>query len=624
MRVKGLLGLLLTLIAVFGCQNANSGPSLLSLSGMSPTEIELGDELEIVGTGFPEGKPARVVFRGDLYRAGSKPLKDQEIVARTTSLSPRSLSLAVSDQLRAAFTGQADEAHHTTFRGDIEVSFAPKKAGSAPVTGTLSDVVLDVEPGLVSPLLSRQRDAAADEALAFLGIQLRPIEQGDCCVVGGVEGRAAAAGLKPGDKLVDMDGVTVTNRWDLVPTAARRTSRLTFRGAAGPLVIRDIDVQGYHSSAPSELGPAMGLIGFVVGLLLMESTRLGRPLAWFTRWLSKRLGERTRSQQRLVRTRPFAAILKSEWLALPEDPRYHMLGVGLLLGLLAVTLSLSLRVELVSPELDLLLWCLLSTVSVVWATCLTMVRQRDKRLRSALRAACSSLLHQLPLLTLVSGAIFEVQSLRLLDLVDAQGAGPLGWTVFRSPAWLLLTLLAILALVPTIEPNQVRMDSDASPTPGRLLNLSFGLGRVLGGTLHLWSTATLLALIAFGGFRLPEWVANAQSMSIGLQLMGVGLLLLKSWGIVSLVVALRHVAGEIRIGDSLELLVRYGLGLVLVSAAGAFLWIWLGRTLSLGWLHEVTAWVLLSTTLAVLGIATYRAVVGARLPQSQTGVNPWI
>jgi NADH-quinone oxidoreductase subunit H len=624
MRAKGLLGLLLILATASGCQANHSGPSLLNLTGMSPTEIELGDELEISGFGFPEGKPARVVFRGDLYRAGSKVEKDQEIVARTTSLSPRSLTLAVSDPLRAAFTGQADEARHTTFRGDIEVSFAPKKAGSAPVTGVLPDVVLDVEPELVSPLLQRQRDAAADAALGFLGLQLRASDQGDCCVVADVEGRSAAAGVKPGDKLVDMDGVTVRSRWDLVPSTERRTSRLAFRGDAGPIIVRDIDVQGYHSSAPSELGPAMGLIGFVVGLLLMDSTRLGWPFAWLTRWLLQRLRDREKMQQRLGRSRKSAPILGGDWLALPEDPRYHILGVSLLVGLLAVALAFCLRLELVSRELDLLLWCLLSTVSVVWATLLTMARQRDQRLRSTLRAASSALLHQLPLLALIVGSVFEVQSLRLLDLVDAQGAGPLGWTVFRSPAWLLLTLLAIVALVPRIEPSLARRVSELPPAEGRLSSLSFGLGRVLGGTLHLWSSATLLAFVAFGGFSVPWVSASAQSMSITWQLVGVCLLLAKSWGVVVLVVALRYVAGDLRIEDSFEPFVRYGLGLVALSVAGAGIWIWLGRTLSLGWLDEITAWVLFSTTFAMVGMATYRALVRARMPRSELGVNPWI
>lgn len=631
MRAKALLlGLLwMTVVSLLGCQSVSSNaPNLLTLTGMSPRELDLFDELQIAGSGFPEGKSARVAFRGDLYRAGSKVEQNVEIVARTTSTSPRSLSLVMTEALRKAFTGAEDDAKHTTFRGDVEVSFTPKKAGSAPVLGILPDVMLDVEAPLVSPTLQQQRDKTADEALAFLGIELRSLEAGSCCVVARAEGRAAAAGLSPGDSLIDLDGVTVKSRWDLTPSSRRRTARLSFRhGGTGPVVARELDVQGYRSAAPSELGPAVGIIGFALMLLLLQVTRLGRPLEWLVRWLSQRWREREQKPP----ARSFSLVkpqflFRAEWLGLPEDPGYHLLSVVLLVALCALGTAVSLRVEIVSQELDLLLWSLSQTLSIVWATLLSTAAEPSRRFRSGLRAGSSALLHQLPILALIVIGVIEARSVRLLDLVDAQETFLIGWNAFRSPAHLLLTVLALLALVPQVRAvSSLVMTSEPSqPNRRRLASLSSGLGNVLGGTLHLWASAMLLALIAFGGYRVPTVSVTLHGASLALQFLGVFLLFVKTLVIVLAVTGLRYVAGDVRIKDTFEPWIRYALGLVLMALGFALVWSFVGRRFSLGWLEEATAWLLLLSTVTSLGIVLYRATNQARLTRNETQPNPWI
>jgi hypothetical protein len=594
---------------------------------MSSTHLDLFDELELVGSGFPEGKSARVAFRGDLYRAGSKVEQDVEIVARTTSTSPRSLSLVMTEVLRKAFTGPEEDAKHTTFRGDIEVSFAPKKAGSAPVVGVLSDVVLDVEAPLVSPTLQKQRDQTASEALAFLGIELRELECGSGCVVAGTVGRAAAAGLRTGDVLVDLDGVTVKSSWDLVPSSTRRTSRLSFRhGGAGPVVVRELDVQGYRSAAPSELGPAVGIIGFAVAVLLLFATRLGRPLEWLERWLAYRWQKRALEQNpRATEKRRFR--FKSEWLGLPEEPAYQLLSVVLLVALFALGTAVALHDEIVSKELDLLLWCLTQTVSVVWATLLVSVAVRLGRVRSAFRAAVSALLHQLPLLALVVLCVLETRSLRLADLVDAQERFLVGWNVFHSPSHLILTFLALLALVPLVRVDGIEtvLASAANPTPpSRIAALSSGLGRVLGGTVHLWSSALLLSVVAFGGYLVPGVPVTEAWNRLPILCLGVLVLFSKTFLIVLAVMGLRFVAGDLRINESFDSWVRYALGLVVVALGLAMGWSFVGRRLALGWLEEATAWLLLLTTVVSLSVVFYRAVVLSRTPRRDIAPNPWI
>src|SRR5512146_1236399 len=55
---------------VLGCSSPSSGPGLLQLTELSAREVGRGDKLEITGAGFPEGRVARVTFRGDVFRPG--------------------------------------------------------------------------------------------------------------------------------------------------------------------------------------------------------------------------------------------------------------------------------------------------------------------------------------------------------------------------------------------------------------------------------------------------------------------------------------------------------------------------------------------------------------------------
>jgi hypothetical protein len=597
---------------------------------MSPSELELGDELQISGQGFPEGKQARVAFRGDLYRAGEPVERDVEIVSRTTSGSPRSLSVSMTETLRQSFTGPDERAQHTTFRGNVEVSFTPKQAGSAPVVGVLADVVLDVEPPLVSPALQQQRDRAADEALAFLGIELKSAGLGDCCVIANVTGRASGLGLKPGDRIIELDGVSTKSRWDLVPTSERRASRLSFRSAEdGPVVSREIDVQGYRSAAPRELAAAVGLIGLSLVALLMHSTRLAKPLLWLARWMSLRLRDRDATEgARSYRSRSRIAA-RAEWFGLPRDPAYHLLSALVLVALTSAATALSFRVELVSRELDLVLWFLFQTVSVVWAAILVTVGERRRVLRSGLLSALGAILYQLPLLTLLVVGVLRAKSFSLFELVDAQGGSPLRWNAFRSPSGFLLTALAIGSLVPALASaprSRVGALEPAAPpvTSHRWGALALGLGTVLGHTLHLWSSALLLALISFGGYQIIPGSATDPGATLGVQLLGAVVLAVKTIVLVMSASALRYLAGAVTVKDSVISALRVGPALVIVALGLAWAWSALSQRFALGWLEDVLACVLLIVTLVGVAYTVARAMQKARFSRADLGPNPWI
>jgi hypothetical protein len=507
------------------------------------------------------------------------------------------------------------------------VSFTPKQAGSAPVVGVLSDVVLDVEPPLVAPTLQQQRDRAADEALAFLGLELQAAGLSDCCVVANVTGRARGLGLKPGDRIVELDGVSTKSRWDLVPSSERRTSKLSFRSATdGPIVVREIDVQGFRSAAPSELAIPVGLVGLALVALLIHATRLAAPLLWLARWTAVGQRNREASDGRSALRARSRLVFRASHFGLPSDPAYHLIAVLVLVALASAATALCFRIELVSRELDLLLWFLFQTVSVVWAAILITVGERRNVLRSGLSSVLGALVYQLPLFTLLVIAVLRAKSFSLFELVDAQGGSPLKWNAFRSPSGFLLTALAMGSLVPALaSPRRSRAeDGSFVEAPRRWGALSLGLGTVLGHTLHLWSSALLLALISFGGYQVHSGSPTDPGVSLTVQLAGALVLAVKTVALVMSASALRDLAGAVTVKDSVRSALRVGPVLVLLAMGLAWGWSAVGQRFALGWLEDVLASVLLVVTLAAIVHTIARATHKTQVSRAELGPNPWI
>jgi len=201
---------LVWLVAGAGPYAQPAATSLIQVLDMTPTAVEPGDTIALLGDGFPAGKPARVTFRGTLHRPGEQPLVGVEISAFGTAAGADQVQLAVGDAIQALFCGAGDRAAHTTFEGDVEVAFAAAAPGAPPVAGVLNGVTLDVRPA--AGVADIDRDREGDRVLAFLGIHAAasmPTRSG--LVVEGVEprSRAEASGIVAGDVLLSFDGVRV-------------------------------------------------------------------------------------------------------------------------------------------------------------------------------------------------------------------------------------------------------------------------------------------------------------------------------------------------------------------------------------------------------------------------------
>ena len=76
------------LLGLGACVSTDIPPQLLNVLDFAPREAEVGDRLEVIGSGFPEGKTGHVAFKGTLNRPGQKPIKGVEIEVEAASSRP--------------------------------------------------------------------------------------------------------------------------------------------------------------------------------------------------------------------------------------------------------------------------------------------------------------------------------------------------------------------------------------------------------------------------------------------------------------------------------------------------------------------------------------------------------
>src|SRR5271154_4199704 len=89
-------------LALVACVRDGS-PQLIQVLEVAPSEAEVGERIEILGVGFPQGKPAHLVFRGTLFRPGERPIEDAEIAAEGTVRNAQQIELAFTEAMQALF-----------------------------------------------------------------------------------------------------------------------------------------------------------------------------------------------------------------------------------------------------------------------------------------------------------------------------------------------------------------------------------------------------------------------------------------------------------------------------------------------------------------------------------------
>jgi NADH-quinone oxidoreductase subunit H len=639
MRAPALLLLSAWLVVaalVTGCR-APAGPELLSAVEITPHEVDVGDRLQLVGSGFPDGKPATITFAGELDRSGQSPRRGVEIVARGASTSPNRVVFQLDEALRAEFCGRRARAEHTTFHGAVTVAFAPRDTAAPPITGMLSGVTLDVDAPPVPLAVEQQRRAEGERALAFLGLAVKRDATATSLAVTDVaaRSRAARAGVLAGDVLLAFDGVRVHSPSDVIPRAGSASASLAVRRGtlSEPMRLR-VDVQGFKQEAPTVLALPAVLVALFAAILLLF---MGPSAGWIT-WLERRVALRFERRGRRDGPRGFFSwLLARLGDSMTEDAssggeRVLLRFVPYLL-FLAASASFTLLAFgrcIVGVDLDLGLLLFSGTTALGMMGLMLSGWRSDGRwsLLGGLAGAFAVVSAQLPALMAVACVVLCTGSVRFEDIVLDQGGLPWRWHVFENPMLLLSFCLFLTALLPAAsrasqELPELDGDSSAPPGTARAATRCLMFFAEWGNLFVLSGVGCLLFL---GGFRLPFVSASAERASAGYQALGALLLQLKCWALVLLVLWLRWVLPRFSVRHTLRLCWQRLLPLSVLAFLTSFAWLAGLRHPILRSLEDWVSYVLFGLATFVAGYFARRVLVTlkARGPAIQLNINPWL
>jgi NADH-quinone oxidoreductase subunit H len=614
---------LLALALSTGCDARDSSPNLLEVSDLNPHALEVGDRLTLMGSGFPEGRAAKVSFQGDVFRAGQTPLRDVAIVATAAASDPHSIAVTLNAELAREFCGAGD-AVHATFRGATTAAFQARESGAPPVRGTLEGVVLDVNPASISNSALAAHEAEAQRFAAYAGMSVVHSEDRDVLLIDTVDpdGRASRAGLLPGDALLELDGVRLASLSDLIPPPRARLSHVSVRrGDEQAASTFALDVSGFQPGSPSELAPAATLLGFAVALLLLFASPLGRALSWLEARLASQIRDRGRPSawsraQGDLKSMGFVRVALSE---LPSSPLPYFVFImdSAWLTLLAMNRTIWAR------ELDLPV-LFLGSLTALCATALVVGGREPGRrfsLLAGLRHVLLTLVFQAPVIAAMACSVLLSGSLRSDDILAAQGGWPWQWFAFASPVALGIFVLLVLGLVPVVSRPPGALQAAVS-------DAAAGASRRHGTTLPEWShlilSSGVISLVFLGGPRLPGLIASEPAAGIWLQVCAALLFQAKVVLVMGVVLILRFASNRVRISEVARLGVRYVLPGALLLLVASFLWafgsqspLFLAARVPLS--HGLFFLCALCAAHVVLRVATQ---LSGERPRS--AVNPWL
>jgi len=448
------LAAMLSVLAVLGLAACDKDgiPPLVEVTEVTPRSVEVGDRLEIRGSGFPQGRPARVTFHGTLRRPGQAEVRGATIEAAGVVASNDRIEVAVGDPIEEGFCGRGDHAAHTTATGELEVAFASSNPGAPPLVGVMHGLTLDVTPSSVRASVLEARAAEGARVIAFLGIAAGPATPRGLPVERVVPGSPAErAGIAAGDVLAAVDGVNVRELSDVAPASAR-SARLTLRhGESGTEETKTVPMVGYASERiPLEYGPALLVVGLALAVLLL----LVLPVPAIASEVEMRIARRLRGT-------PVTA------LALALVGRGPRAAASALASILVATFALGPHV--IGADLDGAI-LLVSGIALLVASRVARARGVLAGAREAAEVAAFGLV----LAIAMAGMVVHGGAMRLAELSRAQGGMPWEFAAARHPVAFVLALAYLGALVAIVRArddapllSDARLDELASRPRGR-------------------------------------------------------------------------------------------------------------------------------------------------------------
>jgi NADH-quinone oxidoreductase subunit H len=586
-------------------------PPLVEVSEVSPRQIEVGDRLELRGAGFPQGRVARVTFRGTLRRPGRAPVTGASVEAEGVVTGSDHIEVVVSEPLEERFCGHGDVAVHTTMTGDLEVAFTSSTPGAPPLVGVMHGLTLDVTPSSVPPRVAEARSTEGARLLAFLGItpgvatprgipidKLAPGSPGD------------AAGLLSGDLISAVDGVHVREIADIAPASARSALFTVRHGDSGIEETKTISMIGYAGARiPHEYAPALLVVGLALAALLL----LALPAPTIASALELRVARRLRKGG-----------MKAAMLALVgRGPR----AIGSALASVLVG-TFALGPWVVGADLD-------GAVLLVTAIALFLAARLSAAggLRAAARVAGEVGLAGLVLTLSMAGVVIHGGALHLTEIVRAQGGAPWEVAALRHPVLgvlALATMGSLFALLRArdgvaslvharVEAGEIEQMPEKQgaratnkedngrlllpPPPQDLVALRasrYGLLERLG----LVVASALAVAVFFGGWQLPGGIEARTTI---LQAAAALLFVAKTWGLAGMLLGASSIASPWTSSEARAFVLRRLLPALVLGAALLALSRKLGPSESLSAAVSAS----LVTALALLTLRTVLRIRGA-------------
>lgn len=575
-RVRWALPLVLALgaaAAPVGCRAYEPLPQLVSIVDVGPRASTQGDTLELTGASFPVKKAGKVVLLGDLMRPGQEPERQVEVEAEGSSPDGNRVEVPVTEALLARLCGRAEVAVHTTFRGTVQVTFAPVTPGALPITGSMQDVVLDFKPAHPRKAQVQAQQEEADRVLALLGLTVADEAAGSGgLLVRAVEdgGAAQQAGLKPNDVLMSLDGATLLDRTDAIPSGRQRFAAVAVQ-RDGAVSERHLPLRGYKPGAAGDLVGVGALLGAVAAAMLFLASPLGRSLGWIERWAARGASAPGRRNPIVW----LASCLLAFWRGDAAHAGSEALPYVVFLLASGLCSTVPFARAIVGHEFDVATALLPSLVlSVVVA--LGAGRRADGVRWSpvqSLRLAGWTLLHHLPTAAATACVVAQSGSLLLTDAVRSQGGEPWTWTALKTPVG---PLLLALFLAPTLLDRSAPATRLPDAEPTALANPLAARPRAGVGGAVGWGATFLLCGVAsallLGGWSLPLVDRSTQERVFALQALGALVFLGKTWALALAVAVVRETVPRLRIDQATRPLLTRWLPLALVASAATAVW----------------------------------------------------
>jgi NADH-quinone oxidoreductase subunit H len=555
--------------AVLGCQREGAVPQLIQVLDFAPHEAEVGDRLEVIGSGFPEGKEAQITFRGVLHRPGEKPVRDTEIDVEGTVSSTEQIEIPFTEGLEARFCGSGDKATHTTFIGDVEVAFPAATPGAPPIVGSLHRISLDLRPPTSRRAVLEARAVEGERALAYLGIKVSESSPtaGGLLVSDVVPGsRADLARVLAGDLITKFDNVRVLSQADCVPSGAEPFAYLGIQRAASASEEQiQVSIDGFKPAPASDLlGAALVLAVAVVIILLFMA-----PTAGIITWVERRVSARMQSRVGPNRAGPqgflvwladgIKSIMKEDIIPTDSDKPLFRLAPYLVFGGVSATfVVMPFGQYLIAADLDIGILFIVAVTSLVTIGLMTggWASNNKYSMLGGIRSAAQIISYEVPGAVAIVCIVMMTGSLRLQDIIRAQGGAPWQWFMFRNPVTFALFFLYFTTAL--AEGNRAPFD-----LPEAESELVAGYSTEYSGMRYLffffaeWANVFVMCGIAtalfLGGWQLPGVAPGQQEAHFGLQLLGSILFLSKAWFLIFVVIWIRWTLPRVRIDQMMNL-----------------------------------------------------------------------